>query len=165
MTKFVAWLSFLVLCVAATANAQEKPAAAMEHPSHIQLGPSDLQWAPVPPVLPPGAQMTVLRGDPSKEGLFVIRCRFPANYKIMPHWHPTEESFTVLSGQMFLGMGDTFDKGQGNPVPTQGFASLPPLNHHFAWTESETVIELTAYGPFQIYYVHPTDNPANMASK
>jgi hypothetical protein len=165
MRKLFVCLVMLALCSVPYARAAEAPAGAMEQPSHMILTPGTLHWMPVPPVLPRGAQMAVLAGDPSKEGVFVLRVRMPANYKFMPHWHPTQESFTVVSGQMFLGTGDKFDKSKAEPVPTGGFASIPALHHHFAFTEGETVIDLVAYGPFQIYYVNPADSPQKMAEK
>lgn len=36
-----------------------------------------VQWKPAPPAYPKGAQMAVLLGDPSKEGPFVVRLKFP----------------------------------------------------------------------------------------
>ncbi len=42
----------------------------------------DLKWETAPPTLPKGADTVVLSGDPSKEGLFVLRLRMPSGYKI-----------------------------------------------------------------------------------
>ena len=36
-----------------------------------------LKWGPAPPNLPPGAQVAVLSGDPSKEGPFALRLKTP----------------------------------------------------------------------------------------
>jgi hypothetical protein len=38
----------------------------------------------------------------------------PAGYKIPPHWHPTDENVTVLSGTLGAGMGDKFDKSSAS---------------------------------------------------
>src|ERR1043165_4658627 len=41
---------------------------------HVVLNSSDMQWGPGPDSLPPGAQVTVLDGDPGKAGMpFVMR--------------------------------------------------------------------------------------------
>ena len=53
------------------------------------MTPDQLQWAPAPPVLPKGAQAAVLSGDPGKPGLFTLRLKTPAGYKIAAHSHPT----------------------------------------------------------------------------
>jgi hypothetical protein len=31
--------------------------------------------------------------------------------------------------------------------------------HHFAWTATPTVVQITLEGPFDIFYVNPADNP------
>jgi hypothetical protein len=41
-----------------------------------------IKWGPAPPVLPKGGQMAVLSGDPGKPGLFTVRLKMPAGYKI-----------------------------------------------------------------------------------
>jgi hypothetical protein len=37
-----------------------------------------MKWGPASPALPSGAQQSVLAGDPSKEGGYVARLKFPA---------------------------------------------------------------------------------------
>lgn len=39
----------------------------------------DIKWGPAPPTIPPGAPLAVVAGDPSKEGLFTMRLKMPAN--------------------------------------------------------------------------------------
>ena len=46
-------------------------------PAQAQVNSADLKWGPAPPVLPAGAQMAVLSGDPGKAGTFVIRLKMP----------------------------------------------------------------------------------------
>src|SRR6266516_3385785 len=78
-------------------------------PSHVMMSSGDLKWGDAPPVFPKGAKLAVLSGDPSTEGLFVVRLKLPAGYKVAPHWHPTDEQITVLKGTFALGMGDTLN--------------------------------------------------------
>src|SRR5690242_13499415 len=47
--------------------------------------PGDLKWGPGPDALPPGADLTVLDGDPFGEGPFTLRAKMPAGYRIGPH--------------------------------------------------------------------------------
>jgi hypothetical protein len=63
------------------------------------LEPGQMKWSDAPPVLPPGAQLTVLQGDPSKAGPFVMRLKVPGNYKVAPHWHSKDENLTVVSAR------------------------------------------------------------------
>src|SRR5436190_4765514 len=73
------------------------PASAADSPAIIQ--PEALTWAPFT-ALPPGTQIAVLQGDPSKAGPFVVRLKLPAGYEIMTHSHPTDEVITVVSGKL-----------------------------------------------------------------
>ena len=69
-----------------------------------------VKWGPAPPFFPAGAKFAVLQGDPSAAGEYTVRLRMPAGYVIAPHWHPTDEHVTVVSGTMLLGMGDQVDR-------------------------------------------------------
>ena len=52
--------------------------------------------------------MAVVSGDPDKPGApFVIRILNPDGAKVPPHWHPTDEHITVLTGTFIVGMGRT----------------------------------------------------------
>ena len=163
MKSCCALVCSLGFVLGAAAAAAPPPAI---QPEAAALAPADLKWMPAPPVIPPGVQLAVLRGDPFKEGIFTIRLKIPPHYTFAPHWHPSEESFSVLSGPFFIGMGDKLDKSQAKAVPAMGFAVMPALHHHYAYTGSHGAeIDLTGYGPFQIYYVNPADDPAKNAMK
>ena len=99
MRRVVLLLSVVFVATSSAGRAQA-PAAA---PSHAGVTPRDMKWAPAPPALPPGAQAVVLAGDPGKEGIFVIRLKLPAGYRVPPHWHPSDELVTVLSGTLQVG--------------------------------------------------------------
>src|SRR5947209_899771 len=98
-------LTILALLCAMLVAAQDKPPAS----SHVMVEGGQVTWGPAPPVLNKGAELAVLSGNPGAAGPFVIRLKMPAGYKIAPHWHPTDEHVTVVSGTFSLGMGDTFD--------------------------------------------------------
>ena len=76
-------------------------------------------------------------GDPTKEGLFALRLKFPAGYAVPPHTHPVDEVVTVVSG----------------------FFALPPGMAHFAYIDEETVVQITTNGPWGLKYVNPADDP------
>lgn len=136
------------------------PPPAMESGNTV-LSPGDLKWMPAPPILPKGVQIAVLSGNPFAEGFCTVRIKIPANTTFAPHWHPTAESFTVLSGKMFVGMGDSVDREHSHPLGAMGFAAMPAMHHHYVYTEGAgAVIDLSFYGPFQIHYVNPADDPS-----
>src|SRR5881398_821659 len=83
--------------------------AASTHVALAQGGSEpDIKWGPAPAIFPAGAQMAVMQGDPSGNGLFTVRLRLPDGYRIAPHTHPTDEHVTVVSGTFAVGMGKTF---------------------------------------------------------
>lgn len=129
-------------------------------PEHVGTMPADLKWMPAP-ALPKGVQIAVLRGNPFAEGFAIVRLKIPPHTIIAPHWHPTAESFTVLEGEFFVGMGDSVDESRAKALPVMGFASMPAMHHHYAYTgKVGTVIDLSFYGPFQIHYVKASDDPS-----
>ena len=111
-------------------------------------------------MFPSGAQMAVLSGDPTKSGVFVIRLKVPAGYKIEAHHHPTDEYVTVLAGDFSLGMGDRLDPAKGAALGAGRLRYGPAGMNHYAWSQSGAVIQVSAEGPFVMTYVDPADDPS-----
>lgn len=133
-------------------------APAQQGQQHLIVTSDALKW--VDPPTFPGAKLAVVQGDPSKEGLFVYRVKFPANYKVAPHFHKASENVTVLSGVFFIGMGEKFDQGSGKELPVGGFVSIPPTHRHFAWAGGqETLVQVHGVGTTDITFVNPADDP------
>jgi quercetin dioxygenase-like cupin family protein len=120
-----------------------------------------LQWGAPPPGIPAGAQAAVMSGDPTKPGLFVVRLKAPAGAKIMPHWHPSDENVTLISGDFAVGMGDKLDEAAAHKMAPGDFVYLKAREHHYAIARTESVVEIAAMGPFKITYVNPSDDPRN----
>jgi hypothetical protein len=140
-------------------------AAGKAQQSHTMLTPNDVKWGPAPPSLPAGAQIAVLSGDPTKAGAFTFRLKAPDGYKIMPHWHPTDENVTVLEGTFLMGVGEKFDEAGAHEMPVGSFARMPKETRHYAMAKGETVVQVHAVGPFVINYVNPNDDPRKQAKK
>jgi quercetin dioxygenase-like cupin family protein len=110
-----------------------------------------------PPSLPKGAKLAVLYGDPASAGLFVVRLKLPANYKVGAHSHPTDEAVTVISGSFLVGMGDKLDAAKA----FGSFVAAPAKTNHFGVTRQATILEITGMGPLELTYVNPADDPRN----
>ena len=121
-------------------------------------------WGPAPPVFPAGAKMAVLQGDPGQAGLFTVRLDLPDGYRVAPHYHPTDEYITVISGTFLLGMGDTLSPAKATALGPGGFGTVDANKHHYALTRGHTVVQVHAMGPFVLTYVSPKDDPRNTAS-
>ncbi|MGF9763261.1 cupin domain-containing protein [Microvirga sp. 0TCS3.31] len=136
------------------------PASAQQHQhQHVMANPGDVTWTNGPPSLPKGAQMSVLYGDPAKDGMFVMRLKFPASYKIPPHTHPVDEVVTVVSGEFNIGMGASVDPAQMKAINAGGVIAMAPGTQHYVQTNQETVVQLSTRGPWGIAYVNPADDP------
>lgn len=131
----------------------------------VTMNPADIKWGAAPPVLPKGAQLAVLNGDPGKPGQFTIRLKTPANYKIAPHWHTQAENLTIVSGALYLGAGDKMDAKAAHALKAGGYHYLPAKQHHFAFSKAPTVIQISGEGPFDITYLNPKDDPMGAAKK
>ena len=135
--------------------------AAAPAPPQNAFSPDQIQFGPVPPVLPAGAQLAVLEGDPmGSSGDFTIRLKMPDSYRIAPHWHPKRENVTVISGSFKVGMGDSFDASKMTAFRAGSFAYLDPSMHHYGMAVGETVVQVHGMAPFQINYVNPGDDPS-----
>ena len=130
------------------------------------MNKQDIKWGAVPPSLPKGAKIAVLNGDPGKPGQFTIRLQMPAGYKIAPHWHSQDENLTLISGAMYLGMGEKIDKAKATALKAGAYHYLPAKTNHYAFTRGQaTVIQVSGEGPFDINWVNPADDPEKMAKK
>src|SRR5436853_4376016 len=112
MRKLALLAVVFTACVPLTASADD----------HVVVSADQLKWGAAPPAFPKGAQIAVLSGDPTKEGLYVIRLKAPAGYKAAPHSHPFDEHVTVISGSFIIETGDKIDEKKGTALKPGGFA-------------------------------------------
>ncbi len=160
MRRFFA-AALLVTSTQANAQTANAPAAQADaaHPNHKIFEPEQVAWGAGPASLPAGAQAAVLYGDPSKEGMFVMRLKVPAGFKIPPHTHPKPEIVTVISGAFHVGMGTVADAGKAQRLPAGSMFAFDPGLAHYAHVEDETVVQVSSTGPWAINYVNPADDP------
>lgn len=147
-------LAMLTVASGALATAAIPSAIAQSHEEQKGFTPLDIKWSPAPPSLPAGAEVALLYGDATKEGLFALRIKVPKGYRVPPHTHPKPEIGTVLSGTVRLGMGD-----KDQVFPAGSFYATPPgMVHHFV-ADEDAVVQVNSTGPWGITYVNPKDDP------
>ena len=133
------------------------PVAAMDGMDVQMQGAAGLQWSDLSvPGVPSGVKMTVLHGDPSKNGDYTMRLKFPDGYVIPPHWHPEGEHVTVLQGNLMLAMGDRYVATALKSYMPGDFLYAPGKMSHFGMAHGETVVQLHGTGPFQLILTKPT---------
>ena len=146
-------LAALALFAAAAALAEgpsSQPASQPAAKQPIQIVASAVPYKPAPPTMPPGTQIAVLEGDPKAPGaIFTIRLKVPAGTALPPHWHPSDERVTVMEGTWSVGFGDVVDKAKGTTFLAGSFYVTPTPMHHFAWTDTGAVLQITGVGPWE----------------
>ena len=124
----------------------------------------DIEWKPFA-AFPPEVRLAVVVGHPSEPGPYTIRVRVPHGVKLMPHRHPEDRVYTVISGVFYIGLGDQFDADKLQAYAPGAVVVLPGDTSHFHWAKSgEYVTQVTAIGPLGLEYVHSKDDPRNLAS-
>src|SRR5215216_4754925 len=129
-----------VLSGALTLGALAYVCPALADDEHKILATGEIKWGPAPPSMPKGAQVAVLYGDPSKDGLFAMRIKMPAGYHIPPHTHPKPEVVTVVSGTINFGEGPAADKSKAKALPAGSFFVMSPGMQHYVYADQETVV-------------------------
>ena len=108
-----------------------------------------------------GTQTVVLKGDPTKAGLYTLLLRVGPNTRIEAHAHPDDRVATVISGTWYFGYGAKFNESALKTLPAGSFYTEPPGANHFAMTRGEGVtIQITGTGPSGTTYVDPANDPA-----
>lgn len=137
--------------------------AASEHLNAVVVPAGTAKFGPAPDILPSGAKLAVLEGDPTKAGSYTMRLWMPNGYTIPPHFHLADEHVTVVEGTFLVGMGGTLDPSKFAALPVGSFGMLPPRMQHFARARGVTVIQLHGMGPWGLSYVNPSDDPRKKA--
>jgi quercetin dioxygenase-like cupin family protein len=155
--RYCVW-GLVLLALAATVGAQ----ARLGGPATIKL--DEIPW---PTAQAGGAgtsgaggiQTVVLKGDPTKAGLYVLALRTAQNVTIQAHSHKDDRVATVLKGTWYFGYGEKFDEKALKALPPGSSYTEPPNTAHFARTREEVILQIVGYGPSSTTYVNPADDP------
>jgi quercetin dioxygenase-like cupin family protein len=125
------------------------------------IRPEDVQWTTFA-AYPPALRLAILVGDPTKPGPYTIRVKVPGGIKLMPHKHPEDRVYTVMSGVFYVGLGEQFDESQLAAFAPGSIVVLPGNQPHFHWAKSgEYIAQITAIGPLGFDYIDPNNDPRN----
>ena len=130
-----------------------------------RLAPEDVNWAAaagagVGTSGVTGVQTVVVKGDPTKPGLYTLLVRVGPKLRFQAHSHQDDRVAAVLSGTWYFGYGEKFDEAGLKELPAGSSYTEPPGSNHFAMTKDESVvIQITGVGPSSTTYVNPNDDP------
>lgn len=127
--------------------------------------PEEIDWKPFA-AFPPSVRLAVVVGQPLQDAPYTIRVKVPRGVKLMPHRHPEDRIYTVISGIFYIGLGDQFDAEKLVAYPPGTVIVLPGDTSHFHWANSgEYITQVTAIGPLGIEYINSNDDPRNKSSE
>ena len=124
----------------------------------------EIDWQPFA-AFPPSVRLAAVVGQPSGKGPYLVRVKVPHGVKLMPHKHPEDRIYTVISGVFYIGLGDRFDADKLEAYAPGDVIVLPGNTSHFHWAKAgEYVTQVSAIGPLGIEYGNPKDDPRNRSS-
>ena len=160
MTKRATWSCALILLGGAAAAMHAQASG------ELRMTPGEVKW-PAPAAGGTGTsgvagiQTVVVKGDPTKPGLYTLLLRAAPNTKIDAHAHPDDRIATVISGTWYFGYGKQFNEAALKALPPGSVYTEPPNANHFAMTRGEAVvIQITGTGPSGTAYTDPANDPA-----
>jgi hypothetical protein len=121
--------------------------------------PEEIGWKSFP-AFPPSVRLAIIFGHPAEAGPYLIRVKVPAGVRLMPHRHPEERIYTVMSGVFYIGTGERFDPDRLTAYPPGSVIFLPCDTPHFHLARSgEYITQVMGLGPLGIEYLDPRDDP------
>jgi len=105
-----------------------------------------------------GVEVATMYGDPSKQGIYVLRIKWPPGIMSKPHQHPEDRHVVVLSGTWYTGTGEAFEPVKAISMKIGGYMVHPAGKVHWDGTREEgAVIQITGYGPSGNNFVKPDE--------
>lgn len=131
----------LTLSLVSCAVAQEEEA------SLEAVLPNDLEWEDNPDV--EGVQNASARiGDPENPGLYAGFGKMVKGTVFPAHTHPDGRLTTVVSGVMYLGIGEVPEETDFQAYPAGSVVYTPAGTPHIMWAkDGEIVVQEAGFGP------------------
>ena len=129
-------------------------------PTTIIIGQS--HWYSVPSILPQGAKVNFVSGNPYLPGEFTVEFLMPDKYTLPPHTNPASEHVMLKSGTLRVGLGRKIDRKQSLVLAAGDTATTPAGVPHWSIAEGDVDIVVTyRTGPFGIAYMSTRDEPGS----
>src|SRR5580765_2976217 len=115
-------------------------AAAFAQTGLVQVFPDQIKWNPGAPGPTQGAQSAVLSGPVDKANPYTQRVHLAAGGMIAPHTHPDARHTTILSGELYVGLGETVEPAKAVRYPAGSFIVMPAGQPHYSLARNGEVI-------------------------
>lgn len=108
------------------------------------------QWQPIQNI--PNGFRRHLVGDPRNAGPFKYQIKVPANSRAGAHHHSKDVHVKVLSGAIFIIIGEPLDSSRAQRFATGSNFIVPANTLHSEWWDEESVLEAEGVGPMETVY-------------
>lgn len=122
----------------------------------VRIKPEEVKWVDEPDGM--GVKRAVIQGDPTKEGIYVIRVWFPPGVMSNNHRHREDRHAIVIKGTWWTGTGDTFTPDKTVPLKAGSYMMHPHGESHFDGAkDEEAIIQLIGYGPSETHRLRESE--------
>lgn len=97
----------------------------------IKILPDKIEWEAAPPG-EIGVKGATLTGPLTTRGFYTRRVHLAQGGMVAPHTHPDTRYVTVLSGELFIGQGDTMDPATASRYPAGSYIVIPAGMAHYS---------------------------------
>ena len=133
----------VILCLPASFAAEDENGFVWLSPDEIEFsGEAD------------GPQITLISGDPSQEGFYILRAKFSPGTFSRPHYHATDRHVTVIKGTWWAGTDGSFDRDKTVPLRPGSYMMHPAgAVHYDGAKDEEVIVEIKGIGPTPTTYI------------
>lgn len=118
--------------------------AAEDENGFVRLTPDEIKFTGDPN----SVQITLVSGDPEKEGFYILRARFGPGVFSSPHYHSTDRHVTVIKGTWYTGSDASFDRDKTVPLGPGSYMMHPAgAVHYDGAKDEEVIVEIKGIGP------------------
>jgi quercetin dioxygenase-like cupin family protein len=142
MRSKLALVTFLLGCLVTAPGADPADEVRVLHPRDVEWRQTAIEGAAIAPVA----------GDPTT-GMHYSFLKMSKGCRIPPHWHSSDEVFTIVSGTAWLGVGDRVDASQAREYGPGTVVFMPAGARHYAWSEEECVVSQSRSGAVDFHWV------------
>lgn len=138
-------------CAALVGFLSSSPQAGQATPKDRRDANGFIAASPESLVAEGGSSQTVVMGDPSKPGMYVVRILFAAGRGSRPHVHNQDRYVTVIKGTWWVHLGpesDVYAPEKMTPIKAGGFVFHPANGHHYDMAKDEdALVQIIGMGP------------------
>ena len=108
------------------------------------------QWQPLESI--PGGFRLYLVGDTRQPGPYKYQLKIPAGARLAVHKHSVDVHVKVLSGSMFIIIGEPLEASRVQHFVTGNVFVVPANTWHDEWWDKESILEAEGVGPSETVY-------------